>query len=61
MQRLYGPFCADFFASDCSFRMKPYFARFASGELEGVDAFSVLWEGRRGYEEVQDKGYQTVH
>ena len=46
---LYGPFSGDFFASDLWFRMKPYFARFASGESEGVDVFSVSWEGRRGY------------
>ena len=45
LQKFYGLFSTDFFAPDCSFRMKPYFARFASGELEGVDALRVSWEG----------------
>ena len=49
LQRLYGPFCADFFTSDHSFRMKPHFARFASRESEGVDAFSISWAKGRGY------------
>ena len=45
----FGPFCADYFASDHSFRMKPYYARFASGESQGVDAFSVSWRKGRGF------------
>ena len=49
LQRLYGLFSVDFFASDRSYRMKSYFARFASGELKGVDVFIVFWKGRRGY------------
>ena len=43
----FGPFSADYFASDRTFRMKPFFARFASGESEGVDAFAVSW--KRGF------------
>ena len=29
--------------------MKPYYARFASGESQGVDAFSVYWWKGRGF------------
>ena len=29
--------------------MKPYYARFASGECQGVDAFSVSWRKGRGF------------
>ena len=29
--------------------MKPYYARFASGESQGVDAFSVSWRKGRGF------------
>ena len=45
----FGPFCADFFASDRSYRMKPFYARFVSGESQGVDAFSILWKKGRGF------------
>ena len=47
--RKFGPFCADYFAPDRSCRMKPYYARFASGEYQGVDAFSVSWRKGRGF------------
>ena len=45
----FGPFCADYFASDRSFRMRPYYARFASGETQGVDTFSVSWRKGKGF------------
>ena len=45
----FGPFCADYFASDRTHRMKPFFARFASGESEGVDAFGVSWKEGLGF------------
>ena len=45
----FGPFSADYFASDRTYRMKPFFARFASGELEGVDAFAVSWKEGFGF------------
>ena len=38
----FGPFCADYFVSDCSFWTKPFYTRFASGESQGVDVFCVL-------------------
>ena len=45
----FGPFHADYFASDQTYRMKPFFARFASGESEGVDAFGVSWTEGSGF------------
>ena len=29
--------------------MRPFYARFACGESEGVDAFSVSWKSGKGY------------
>ena len=45
----FGPFHADYFASDRSYRMKPFYARFASGESQGVDAFGVSWKKGKGF------------
>ena len=42
----FGLFYADYFASDQMYRMKVFFARFASGESEGADVFGVFMEGR---------------
>ena len=47
--RKFGPFDADYFTSDRSYRMKPYYTRFASGESQGVDAFGVSWKRGRGF------------
>ena len=47
--RKFGPFCADYFALDQSYRMKPFYKRFASGESQGLDAFSVLWKKGKGF------------
>ena len=44
----FGLFYADYFASDRIYRMKAFFARFASGESEGVDVFGVSWKEGSG-------------
>ena len=49
VERKYGPFSADYFASDRSWRKKPFFAKFAVGESRGIDAFSVSWQRGNGY------------
>ena len=49
LERRFGPFEADYFASDRSWRMKPFYARFGCGESEGVDAFAVSWRKGNGY------------
>ena len=49
LEEKYGPFVADFFASERSWRMKPYYARFGVGEARGLDAFSVSWKKGSGY------------
>ena len=47
--REFCPFSADYFVSDRSFRMTPYYARFASGKAQGLDAFSVSWRKGKGF------------
>ena len=49
IEQKYGPFSADFFASDRAWRMKPFFARFGVGESSGLDAFGVSWKSGMGY------------
>ena len=49
LEKRYGPFEADYFASDRSWRMKPFYAKFGCGESEGVDAFGMSWAKGRGY------------
>ena len=49
IEQKYGPFSADFFASDRAWRMKPFFARFGVGESSGLDAFGVSWKSGVGY------------
>ena len=49
LRRKFGTFCADYFVSDHSHRMRPFYARFVSGESQGVDAFSVSWKKGRGF------------
>ena len=39
----FGPFSTDYFASGRSFRLRPYYARFAYGESQSVDAFIMSW------------------
>merc|ERR1711873_348884 len=45
----YGPFSADYFASDRSWWKKPFFAKFGECESRGLDAFSVGWQKGVGY------------
>ena len=40
-EREFGPFYADYFASDISWRMPPFYARYPCGESKGINAFSV--------------------
>ena len=35
--------------SDCSWREKPFFAKFGVSESRGLDAFSVVWHKGVGY------------
>ena len=49
LKNKYGPFEADYFASDRSWRMRPFYARFGCGESAGVDAFGVSWRKGKGY------------
>ena len=49
IEERYGPFSADYFASDRSWRKKPFFAKFGVGESSGLDAFSVGWKNGTGY------------
>ena len=49
LSKKYGLFTADYFVSDYSFRMKPFYARYLSGECQASDAFSVRWDSGRGY------------
>ena len=47
--RSFGEFSADYFASDYSFRMRPFFSRFISEMSEGSDAFVQDWSVGFGY------------
>ena len=49
IEKEFGPFSADYFASDRSWRMKPFFARFGVSESMGLDVFSVEWRRGIGY------------
>ena len=49
LEREFRPFEADYFASDRSWRLKLFLARFGCGESEGVDAFVVCWNRGFGY------------
>ena len=49
LEERYGPFVADYFASDRSWRMKPYFSRFGVGDSRCLNAFSVSWRKGTGY------------
>ena len=49
MEREFGQFEADYFVSDRSWRLKPFFAKFGCGESEGVDAFMGCWKRGFGY------------
>ena len=45
----YGPFTADFFASDYSKRMIPFHSRYLSEHSSGSDAFAADWTVGQGY------------
>ena len=49
LEQEYGGFEADYFASSYSYRMKPYYSRYLSGESAGSDAFSQDWGRGFGY------------
>ena len=43
LQRKFGPFCLDLFASPSSYLFKPFCARYLCKDAVAVDAFSVDW------------------
>lgn len=43
LEKDFGPFSADFFASTFSRQFTPFYAKLACSEAEGADAFSVSW------------------
>ena len=45
----YGGFRADYFASDYSFRMEPFYSRYLSEKSAGSDAFSQDWSKGFGF------------
>ena len=45
----FGGFSADYFASDYSFRMRPFFSRYISGLSAGCDAFAQDWSRGFGF------------
>ena len=45
----FGGFCADYFALDSSYRMRPFFLRYISEKSSGSDAFSQDWSSGFGY------------
>ena len=45
----YGGFSADYFASDFSFQMQPFYSRYLSGKSAGSDAFGQDWSEGFGY------------
>ena len=48
LDKRFGPFSCDFFASDLTYRMKPFVARYKCEGASGVDAFSMEW-GKGGF------------
>jgi hypothetical protein len=49
LEERFGGFSADYFASDYSFRMQPFFSRYLSDRSEGSDALSRDWSAGFGY------------
>ena len=45
----FGGFSADYFASDYSFRMRPFYSRYISGLSAGSDAFAQDWSRGFGF------------
>ena len=46
---VFGEFCADYFASEYSYRMRPFFSRYISGLSAGCDAFAQDWSRGFGF------------
>jgi hypothetical protein len=46
---VFGRFSADYFASDYSFRMRPFFSRYISEKSDGSDAFAQDWSVGFGF------------
>ena len=46
---MFGRFSADYFASDYSFRMRPFFSRYISEKSAGSDAFAQDWSVGFGF------------
>ena len=46
---MFGEFSADYFASDYSFRMRPFFVRYISENSAGSDAFAQDWSSGFGF------------
>ena len=49
LEKRYGPYTADFFASERSRKMDVYYSKFGNGDARGLDAFSVSWRTGCGY------------
>ena len=49
LQKKYGPFSCDYFASSFTFRMKPFASRYLCEGSVGMDAFSLSWREGRGF------------
>ena len=45
----FGGFCADYFASDFFYKMRPFFSRYILEKGSGSDAFSQDWSMGFGY------------
>ena len=45
----FGSFSADYFASDYSYRMRPFYSRYVSGLSAGADAFAQDWSVGFGF------------
>ncbi len=49
LQKRYGPFSVDLFASTGNNRVERFYSPFAMPEAEGVDAFAHSWEGETAF------------
>jgi hypothetical protein len=56
----YGPFSCDYFASDFTHRMKPFWSRYKCEGSAGVDAFTAVWRGNGFFHPPIHKIVETV-
>ena len=49
IEREFGIFTAVYFAMNISWRCKPFYGRFGSGEIMGIDTFAMDWSEEFGY------------